>query len=162
MDFSKIDFKTVDWKQLLTSFDGRIGREMFWVGLVAAAIVSAVIYFVAGMIARVVPGIGWLILLALQVVSLYPAAAVAMKRLHDRDKPDFWLAVYFGPYLVFLVLAALAILLTMSFGFLWTILTIAYPVAFLYMLYDLGWLEGIPGPNRHGSAPGEPPVAKAA
>jgi uncharacterized membrane protein YhaH (DUF805 family) len=97
MDFSKIDFKTVDWKQLLTSFDGRIGREMFWVGLVAAAIVSAVIYFVAGMIARVVPGIGWLILLALQVVSLYPAAAVAMKRLHDRDKPDFWLAVYFGP-----------------------------------------------------------------
>ena len=63
---------------------------------------------------------------------------------------------------MFLVLAALAILLTMSFGFLWTILTIAYSVAFLYMLYDLGWLEGIPGPNRHGSAPGEPPVAKAA
>jgi uncharacterized membrane protein YhaH (DUF805 family) len=162
MDFSNIDFKNIDYQWLLTSFSGRIDRVLFWIGVAASVIVGAVITVVGGIIANVIPFVGWLVALALSLVALYPAAAVALKRLHDRDKPDVWLAIYFGPYLVSLLLSVLTVLLGINFGFLWSILSIASLAAFLFMLYDLGWLEGVPGPNAHGSAPVTAPRTQTA
>jgi uncharacterized membrane protein YhaH (DUF805 family) len=157
-----MDLQAIDWKRLLTSFEGRIDRIEFWVGFVAAFVVALIAGYVGGLIGNLIPYVGGIVSLAIGVVALYPAVAVAIKRLHDRDKPDFWLAVYFGPYVVSLLLSALGMLFLISFGFLYTILSLASLAAFLYMAYDLGWLEGSPEANAHGPAPAKGATAKAA
>lgn len=150
-----MDFASIDWKRLLTSFEGRIDRVQFWIGFVACLVIGLVLGFIGSLFSGIA-FVGWLVALALSLIAFYPAVAVAMKRLHDRDKPDFWLAVYFGPSILSMLLAPLGI------GLLSSILGLASLAAFLYMAYDLGWLEGNPGPNAHGPAPEKMKIAKAA
>jgi uncharacterized membrane protein YhaH (DUF805 family) len=150
-----MDFASIDWKRLLTSFQGRIDRVQFWIGFVVCLAIGLVLGFIGSLFSGI-PFVGWLVALVVGLISLYPACAVAIKRMHDRDKPDFWLAVYFGPTVLTLLVAVFGI------SFLNSILSLASLAAFLYMAYDLGWLEGNPGPNAHGPAPEKMKIAKAA
>ena len=77
----------MDWKYLLTSFDGRINRAKFWAGvgvLIAVSIVASIIDSILGIqIGQSGLGIfGLLVALA----SIYLALALYAKRWHDRDK----------------------------------------------------------------------------
>ncbi|WFE73899.1 DUF805 domain-containing protein [Roseinatronobacter sp. S2] len=91
-------------KELLTSFDGRIGRGQWWLGalvLIAFAIVFAIIVgvlFGDSMITGILT-------LLLSFALLYPAAALATKRLADRAKPAMpRLVIFFGPSLLFSII----------------------------------------------------------
>ena len=96
---------------LLLGFEGRISRTQFWIGLiivVAAEIVLMLLLGVPFFPTEMKDVSARLFEFAIQLVTLYPTAAIAVKRLHDRDQP--------GIYVLWLVGLTLIIALTNLFG----------------------------------------------
>lgn len=116
----------MDWKYLLTSFEGRINRAKFWAGvgvLIALGILANVIDLMLGIRIGGNEGIGILGLIA-ALVSIYLGLALYAKRWHDRDKSGWWSLIILIPII----------------GPIW-------------ILVELGILEGTRGPNRFGPDP---------
>jgi uncharacterized membrane protein YhaH (DUF805 family) len=114
----------MDWKYLLTSFEGRTNRAKFWASigvLIAVSIVLAIIDSVLGL--QIGQGVGILSTL-FAIASIYFALAVYAKRWHDRDKSGWWSLIALVPVI----------------GAVWIIV-------------ELGILEGTRGPNRFGPDP---------
>lgn len=113
----------MDWNYLFTSFDGRISRQPFWIGVVVLAVANLIaqgairILFGGGLI-------GGLLILITAVIVIYGAFAVMIKRCHDRGKVGWWSLIALIPVI----------------GPIWAII-------------DLGILEGTPGPNEFGPDP---------
>ena len=114
----------MDWKFLFFSFQGRIGRQSFWIGavvFVAISIVAAVLDLALGTANASGTGIiGVLVSLAL----IYPGLALAAKRWHDRDKSAWWILISLIPI-----------------------------VGWIWALVENGFLRGTNGPNRFGPDP---------
>ena len=72
----------------LFSFQGRIGREAYWLFLAACFGLSIVMQFAVGTPTEEQAMVFWLIL-------LWPVFAVIVKRYHDRDKSGAWAVVHF-------------------------------------------------------------------
>jgi uncharacterized membrane protein YhaH (DUF805 family) len=119
----------MDWKWLLTSFDGRINRAKFWAGigaLLALGIVATLIDILIGSSSFDIGGgnhVGIVSLLA-SLVSIYLALALYAKRWHDRDKSGWWSLIALVPFI----------------GAIW-------------ILVELGMLEGTRGANQYGPDP---------
>lgn len=116
----------MDWRYLLTSFEGRINRAKFWAGvgiLVAAGIVATLIDLMLGIQIGGDQGIG-VISLIVSLVSIYLALAIYAKRWHDRDKSGWWSLIMLVPI-----------------------------VGPIWLLVECGILEGTKGPNRFGPDP---------
>ena len=77
---------------------------------------------VAGIIDLVL-GSGFAFQAIVGLVLLFPGIAVSVRRYHDRDKSGWWVLIAFVPLI----------------GWIW-------------MIVELGFLSGTPGPNRFGSA----------
>ena len=126
----------MDWKYLLTSFEGRISRQPFWLSVLALIIVQWIVMIVIGlvfgtsMMNAMDPAVDsmpmsamlpfWIVLLAF----LYPALAVYTKRWHDRGKSGWWTLILLIPFI----------------GFIW-------------FLVECGFLRGTEGPNQFGNDP---------
>ncbi len=77
---------------LLFSFDGRIGRAKFWLGmLVLAAVSFALVRAIIELAGVTDVAVKYAALAATSL--LFPTSAVCAKRFHDRDKPG-WLALF--------------------------------------------------------------------
>jgi uncharacterized membrane protein YhaH (DUF805 family) len=116
----------MDWKYLLTSFEGRINRAKFWAGvgvLIAAAILASLIDAILGISIGGDQGVG-IVGLLVGLVSIYLGLALYAKRWHDRDKSGWWSLIALVPII----------------GAIW-------------ILVELGILEGTRGPNRFGPDP---------
>jgi uncharacterized membrane protein YhaH (DUF805 family) len=135
----------MDWKNLFMSFEGRISRQPFWLGLLALVIVTWILEFIlfaifgvsmmpamdpnatpeaaaamaAESMSKMALPLGILILL-----TLWPALAMYTKRWHDRDKSGWWSLIILIPII----------------GSIW-------------FLVELGFLRGSDGPNRFGDDP---------
>lgn len=124
----------------LFSFHGRLTRRDFWIWMGIWAIGLAVVFTLAG---------GGLIPYALAGVvifaSLIPAAAVTVKRLHDRNKPGWWVLLIVPAWLLFAGNWDV-------FGGLWQWgLGRFIPTLITVMLFiDLGIFAGTQGDNRFG------------
>jgi len=104
--------------QILFSFSGRIPRRTYWLWGVLALLGAAA---GASMLLRIA-GVGETTADALvQLLLVWPAVAVSVKRWHDRDKSGWWVLINLIPFI----------------GALWT-------------LVENGFLRGTPGPNRFG------------
>lgn len=131
----------MDWKYLFTSFEGRISRKPFWLGLLvlmATQWIVGILLFAAlgfslmhGADPVMSPGdmfllktFGVLLPLLVTLVFLYPSVAIYTKRWHDRGKSGWWMLIFFIPLL----------------GFVW-------------FLVECGFLPGTEGPNRYGNDP---------
>ena len=77
----------MDWKSLLLSFDGRINRQPFWIGV---AILIVLNVLASGIVGGVV---GFIVGIAL----IYVWLAVGIKRCHDRGKSGWWIVISFIP-----------------------------------------------------------------
>lgn len=118
----------MDWKYLLTSFDGRINRAKFWVGIgifIVIAIVAFILDSILGTRFTTDSGdqigiIGILVMLA----SIYFAIALYAKRWHDRNKSG-----------------------------LWTLIGLIPIIGGIWLLIELGILEGTRGANQYGPDP---------
>ena len=114
----------MDWKYLFTSFEGRIGRQSYWTGIVvfvAVSIVAALLDVIVGTAGES----GWGIFSAIATLAmLYPAIALYAKRWHDRGKSGWW-----------------------------TLIGLVPVIGGLWMLIELGFLKGTSGTNQYGADP---------
>jgi uncharacterized membrane protein YhaH (DUF805 family) len=131
----------MDWGNLFTSFQGRISRQPFWLGVLALMIVQWVVMLVlgsvlgismmGGMDASLTPeqqmaqGMSGMVpLLIISLVFLYPALAIYAKRWHDRNKSGWW-----------------------------TLILIVPIIGFVWFLVECGFLRGTEGSNDYGPDP---------
>jgi uncharacterized membrane protein YhaH (DUF805 family) len=156
----------VNFTKVMFSFEGRIGRQQFWIGtlIIWGASIVLLIALLAAMwqplmevgqdptaweeaadsdpikaLQTMGPMISAiLIYLLFQIAIIWPSLALCVKRLHDRDQSGWWVMLFVGDY--FLRLIPVLGLLTW-FGFR------------IYWLVNLGILEGTRGPNRYGPSP---------
>lgn len=106
---------------LLFSFDGRIGRRSWWLWG-AAVMIGMAMYLTAVLrIAGVAKDTADLLV---NLLLLWPALAISVKRWHDRDKPGWWALIAFVPVI----------------GWIW-------------LLVENGLLRGSDGANRFGDVP---------
>jgi len=121
----------MDFMNMFLSFNGRLRRMHFWVGLIILWVVEIIIFavLIGPAIAAAAangggPGplalVGYLLILVL----IWPALALQVKRWHDRDKSGWWVLIAFVPFI----------------GALW-------------VLIECGFLDGTPGPNKFGPSP---------
>ena len=84
----------MDYKDVLLSFDGRIGRYDFWLkGILPIAVVLILISALDSVIT------GGIIALLAQILSIYPSVAVGIKRFHDRNKSGWWVLITLIPFI---------------------------------------------------------------
>ncbi len=121
--------------QTFTSFNGRIGRQTWWLGIIVLTVLQWILMMVLGgfgaatidpnnpdaaaaMSSALVPlGIVFLLF-------LWPALAIYTKRWHDRGKSGWW---------------SLIILIPIIGG--------------IWLLVEQGFLRGTDGPNNYGDDP---------
>ena len=131
----------MDWKYLLTSVEGRISRQPFWLSILALLIVEWIVMIVlsmalgTSMMGNIDPGMppeeaaamvwkGTIPIIIVSVLFLYPALAIYTKRWHDRGKSGWWTLIILVPLI----------------GSIW-------------MLVECGFLRGTEGPNQYGNDP---------
>lgn len=146
---------------LFTKFDGRINRQRFWLGLIVLIVVHIVVGILLALIAdgQLLALLG----LVLSLVLLYPGLALAIKRLHDRNKSATpWVYIFYGPGLLLLIMQTFGIgyslqtldgtpqMLPETFG--WIVMAISVIVG-IWALIELGFLKGTTGPNHFGPDP---------
>ena len=82
----------MDYKDVLLSFDGRIGRSDFWLkGILPIFVVLVLISAIDSVIT------GGIIAILAQILSIYPSVAVGVKRFHDRNKSGWWVLITLIP-----------------------------------------------------------------
>lgn len=121
----------MNWKNLLLSFEGRIGRAPYWiftlvvvVVFVALSVFGATSSMATDAAAGETPHMPILVII-LGLLLIWPMLAVQAKRWHDVDKSAWWILIGLVP-----------------------------AVGGLIALVFNGFIAGTPGPNRFG-----PPAA---
>ena len=117
------DFKNADWKYLFLNFEGRINRKPYWMGVIALFGISLAITIVSSILGAIFAPLAFLGTIA-SLATIYPAAALAAKRWHDRGKSGWWTLVVIIPL-----------------------------IGALYMLWECGIQEGVAETNSFGSNP---------
>jgi len=116
---------------LLWSFEGRIGRTGFWLGVLCMILLAMAIGIVATFLgvppitaasepSKISPAFAAIFGIG-SIAILYVQLAICVKRFHDRGKSGWWALIAFVPVI----------------GSLW-------------ILIELGMLPGDPGPNAYG------------
>jgi uncharacterized membrane protein YhaH (DUF805 family) len=140
----------MDWS-LLFSFKGRINRAKYWL----MTLLYTLLFFVVSAaiwtsFSTVLVILGAVIIIAM----VWSGCAVATKRLHDRDKSGWWLLFF---YVVPAILTgthnALVRTGEESAILLAAVCALISGVISLWMLIELGFLRGTPGPNGYGPNP---------
>jgi uncharacterized membrane protein YhaH (DUF805 family) len=107
--------------QIFFSFKGRIARRIWWLYGVAALLGLYVLGVALLRIGGMPPNPANTLM---NLLLLWPALAVSVKRWHDRNKSGWWVLVNLIPL-----------------------------VGWLWGLVENGFLRGTPGPNRFGDEP---------
>jgi uncharacterized membrane protein YhaH (DUF805 family) len=138
----------MNWRYLLDSFHGRIGRQTFWIAMGIVAVTNAIACYVAQQIQ------GDQLNAIIDLAFTYPEFAIAVKRANDRDLPLWLIAFFFGAS----VLLDLFMVLgwggtdqqpsTLSF-----VVALPFSIVGIGLLVELGFRRGTLGPNRHGPDP---------
>ena len=115
-----------DFKKFYLSPEGRVNRKQFWLWLVLPLTVIEILLVLVDVATKNYnPELGIGLLSGIfALVALIPTVIVYIKRFHDRDKSGWWVLISLIPVI----------------GAIW-------------ILVELGFLKGTPGPNRFG-----PPV----
>jgi len=138
---------------LFLSFEGRIGRRQWWIGLIVLSLVSFLVNFAVVILVGMGTA-GRLAMLTVTLLFLWPAAALAAKRLADQDKQAMpRLALWFGPGLLWSVLQSSGIGYRrapagpgmpdmLEPGMAPTALMALSVIVFFWMVIELGFLPG--------------------
>jgi uncharacterized membrane protein YhaH (DUF805 family) len=134
----------MNWTWLLTSIDGRITRQPFWIAIVILFGIETAAHFAIGE--------RWSSIVSL--ILAYPYFAVIAKRGHDRNAPT-WIA---GIFIAGAVLLDALVLLDLVGSLdkpstLFYVIGAPFGVMALILLIDFGFRRGTVGENRYGSDP---------
>lgn len=144
----------VDWGNLLFGFAGRINRAKFWLAVLVYVIVNVimtVVQYALGSLGAILAGL-------VAIVIFISGIAVALKRLHDRDKPGWWLVIFYvAPTVLFILGGVIAIAGmagdSVGGGIVATVLYLAGGAVGIWAFVELGCLRGTIGPNQFGPDP---------
>ncbi len=139
-------------REIVSSFQGRLARNTFWVAVVASYVIMLVVAALIGALAELAGGSGEDIS-PLAVFSpllwIWVLAAIGTKRLHDFGWSGLWLLIPVASGMLLTKLLGLASILTTSILFGGTAIAAC-------VLLALGLPRGTPGPNRYGPDPLKP------
>jgi len=138
----------MDWVYLLSSFEGRISRKTFWIGIAVLLVAELLGYLIAQALQ------GDRLAAIVDLAFVYPEFAIAAKRAHDRDLPIWILIVFFGGGAMLDLLTVLQ--LTGSDdqpGALSLVIAVPFTVLLVALLIELGFRRGTIGPNQYGPDP---------
>lgn len=85
---------SIDWKFLFADYEGRINRQLWWIGVGVIFAVSLIINFLIGS--------EGLVQLLLGILLLLAGLALHIKRCHDRDKSGWWCLLLLIPLVGFI------------------------------------------------------------
>lgn len=170
----------MDWKYLFTSFEGRIGRQQFWIGVAVMVVASIILSFVLssifgggalgttlgetvspGELMRANSASGWASLITIALLS-YPFLALALKRRHDRGSEGRTIKIYLGVTILLVLMQTFGIGYSVQNfagvqmvmpGALTGAIGIGVGLLGLYLLVVMGFLRGDDGPNSYGADP---------
>jgi len=138
----------MDWLYLLNSFEGRIGRQTFWIAMGAVAVVNVLACYVAQEMA------GERLSAIVDLAFTYPEFAIAAKRCHDRNLPIWLLAIFFVANGVLDLITVLGLAGTSDEpSTLSLVVALPFTVFGIALLVELGFRRGTKGPNPHGPDP---------
>ncbi|HEX7770618.1 MAG TPA: DUF805 domain-containing protein [Dokdonella sp.] len=127
----------MDWKNLLFSFNGRVGRGAYW-GLFVASLIlfgalggASIMSMLSGADPTAAAGGMSTAMVVASLLFLWPALAIQAKRWHDVDKSAWWILINLVPV-----------------------------VGGLIALVFNGFIAGTPGANRFGPAPAKGAAAR--
>lgn len=145
----------MDLQKTLLTFDGRIARQEFWIGVVCLIIVNIVAALVIGGIFVGLFGIavGGFVLLLLSLALAVPGYAVLVKRSNDRGHPQVYVQALTAANVAFSVVNFFQTISSSQPGILMMLVAVVMTVAGLWALIDLGCLRGTKGPNQYGPDP---------
>ncbi len=134
----------MNWLDLFTRIDGRIGRQPFWMALACIVAFELAAYLAVGE--------RWSSIASL--LAAYPEFAVFAKRGHDRNVP-IWIPALFVAGAVVLNLAVLFDLSgpLESPSTLFYVIGIPVGLVAVILIIDFGFRRGTVGPNRYGPDP---------
>jgi uncharacterized membrane protein YhaH (DUF805 family) len=138
----------MNWAYLFNGFDGRIGRQTFWIAMVALTVAELFGHALAEEIQ------GDRLSAIVDLAFTYPEFAVAVKRGHDRNMPLWLLIVFFSAGAVLDLLTVLEMTGTEEDPSIVSLaIALAFTVMGLALLVELGFRKGTPGPNQYGPDP---------
>ncbi len=127
----------MDWKNLFTSFNGRIGRQQWWIGLIALVVAQWIVMMVIGLVfgsmtaepaangaVPEMPVTALILSILVAIPFVWAGLALSAKRWHDRGKSAWWILINIVPVI----------------GGIWA-------------LVENGFLKGTDGPNQYGPDP---------
>lgn len=134
--------------QLLTSLEGRINRQPY----ILASFALGLIALAGELLAYVldIPALSYV----MYAIVLWPSFAVNVKRAHDRDRPTWWIVLFFA-----WALLLNAVQLSGYGGtddepsYLFFVLGIPWLVFAIALFIDLTFRRGTEGANRYGPDP---------
>ena len=133
---------------LLFSFEGRINRGKFWLAVLAYVIISIVLALLL-----IIPVLGWLLAGIGYLGMIVSGIFVAIKRLHDRNKPGWWVAIF---YVIPMILSGASAYMTYEAGeqtSMAMLISLIGLAISLWAFVELGCLRGTVGPNEYGPDP---------
>jgi uncharacterized membrane protein YhaH (DUF805 family) len=147
---------------LLFGFSGRASRFNFWMGQVAIVVMLIsifVIFALAGVTLKTTQspqaaigslGVIMLTTVGLVVVMTWISWAVAIKRLHDRNKSWVWMLTLFIPTFILMWVGLTSGLSTINaFQTSPIFVTVQLGITAWYLI-ELGFMKGTPGGNMYG------------
>ncbi len=114
----------MDWKYLFTSLEGRIGRQSYWMGVLAMAVITIVAALLDVMLGTASESGFGIISVIVGLALIYPSIVLYAKRWHDRGKSGWW-----------------------------TLIGLVPVIGGLWLLIELGFLRGTDGDNQYGPDP---------
>ena len=150
-------------QKILFSFDGRIGRRIYWLAILALIVAVQVLTFAPFLLESEEAAVLMVALTSqfIWLLSLWPILAVGSKRLHDRNKNGWWLLVFWLlPFALFCGGFSIYFFDDPNTGrsgdfSTGSILIFASLPPALWGIVELGILPGTKGPNLYGADPAQ-------
>ena len=138
----------MDWLHLFNGFHGRIGRQTFWIGFSILILAEFVCHAVAEQLQ------GDRLSAIVDLALTYPEFAVALKRAHDRDMPNWVLIAFFAASAFLDLFMVLGLAGTDEHPSMISLaIAIPFTIVGLALLVELGFRQGTEGPNQYGPDP---------
>jgi uncharacterized membrane protein YhaH (DUF805 family) len=138
----------MNWGYLLNSFEGRIGRQTFWIAMAAVTVAEIFSHIIAEAVQ------GDRLSAIVDLAFTYPEFAIAVKRAHDRNLPLWLLIVFFGGGALLDLLTVLELTGSKDEpSLLSLVIAVPFTVLGLALVIELGFRRGTIGPNRYGPDP---------
>jgi len=134
---------------LLTTTEGRIGRQQWWIGVIAMIVISIIASIILGILSfGNATLLSWLAVL-LNIALIYPAYCIGIKRRHDRDNDGTDLKILIAGSIIINVLQATGIGVdwvdtgqgvVLPVPAIWLgLINLAYAIFAIYMFVQLGF-----------------------